>query len=111
MIFTDESGVYTLIMRSNKPQAQEFRHWVTSEVLPSIRKTGSYTMPQIRDMQEDSQITQNKITFEVSVKIEDGASVKISESFPNGTDSLKVSAMWGDIVSTVNSILCTVNLI
>ena len=47
MLLTNESGVYALIMRSNKPEAQEFRHWVTSEVLPSIRKTGSYTMPQV----------------------------------------------------------------
>lgn len=39
-----ESGVYTLIMRSNKPEAQRFRKWVTSEVLPAIRKTGSYTV-------------------------------------------------------------------
>lgn len=37
-----ESGLYTLIMRSNKPEARAFRKWVTSEVLPSIRKTGSY---------------------------------------------------------------------
>ena len=35
-----ESGLYALIMRSNKPQAKHFRKWVTSEVLPSIRRTG-----------------------------------------------------------------------
>lgn len=40
-----ESGLYTLIFRSNKPQAKPFRRWVTHEVLPAIRKTGSYTMP------------------------------------------------------------------
>jgi len=39
-----ESGLYTLIIRSNKPQAKPFRRWVTHEVLPTIRKTGSYTM-------------------------------------------------------------------
>lgn len=37
-----ESGLYTLIMRSNKSEAKEFRKWVTSEVLPSIRKSGVY---------------------------------------------------------------------
>jgi anti-repressor protein len=42
----NESGVYTLIMRSNKPEAKKFRKWVTSEVLPSIRKHGVYMMPQ-----------------------------------------------------------------
>ena len=42
MSVINESGLYTLIMRSNKPEAKKFRKWVTSEVLPSIRKTGSY---------------------------------------------------------------------
>lgn len=39
----NESGLYSVIMRSNKPEAKPFRKWVTSEVLPSIRKTGGYT--------------------------------------------------------------------
>lgn len=47
MTLISESGLYTLIMRSNKPEAKVFRKWVTSEVLPSIRKTGSYGMSQI----------------------------------------------------------------
>lgn len=37
-----ESGLYALIIRSNKPEAKKFRKWVTAEVLPSIRKTGRY---------------------------------------------------------------------
>ena len=40
-----ESGLYTLVMRSNKPEAHKFRKWVTSEVLPTLRKTGSYSIP------------------------------------------------------------------
>jgi prophage antirepressor-like protein len=39
-----ESGLYKLIMRSDKPEARAFQDWVTSEVLPSIRKTGSYAL-------------------------------------------------------------------
>ena len=42
MKFINESGLYTLIARSNKSEARKFQRWVTSEVLPSIRKTGSY---------------------------------------------------------------------
>lgn len=41
----NESGLYALIMRSNKPKAKQFRKWVTSEVLPSIRKFGFYVHP------------------------------------------------------------------
>ena len=41
-IFINESGLYSLIMSSKLPQAREFKHWVTAEVLPQIRKTGGY---------------------------------------------------------------------
>lgn len=40
--FTNESGLYTLLLRSDKQEAKPFRKWVTSEVIPSIRKTGIY---------------------------------------------------------------------
>ena len=39
-----ESGLYAVILRSDKPEAKPFRKWITAEVLPSIRKTGSYTV-------------------------------------------------------------------
>lgn len=42
----DEDGLYDVILDSRKPQAKRFRKWVTSEVLPSIRKSGSYEVPQ-----------------------------------------------------------------
>lgn len=45
----NESGLYNVILRSDKPEAKPFRKWVTGEVLPSIRKTGSYTLPQTTD--------------------------------------------------------------
>lgn len=45
MASINESGLYNLIFQSRKPEAKAFRKWVTSEVLPSIRKTGTYTMP------------------------------------------------------------------
>lgn len=41
-IIINESGLYSLILRSRKPDAKKFRKWVTAEVLPSIRKTGRY---------------------------------------------------------------------
>lgn len=44
--FITESGLYAVILRSDKPNAKKFRKWVTSEILPSIRKTGSYGMPK-----------------------------------------------------------------
>ncbi|MCD5969516.1 BRO-N domain-containing protein [Riemerella anatipestifer] len=43
-MFINESGLYALILRSNKPEARKFRKWVTSEVLPAIRKYGTYSI-------------------------------------------------------------------
>ena len=40
--FINESGLYALILSSKLPKAREFKHWVTSEVLPQIRRTGGY---------------------------------------------------------------------
>lgn len=46
MLCINESGLYNVILRSDKPEAKPFRKWVTSEVLPSIRKHGAYLTPQ-----------------------------------------------------------------
>ena len=44
-VIINESGLYSLIFGSKLDTAKEFKHWVTHDVLPAIRKTGSYTMP------------------------------------------------------------------
>lgn len=46
VLILNEKGLYRLIMRSNKPEAERFQDWVFGEVLPQIRKTGQYQMPQ-----------------------------------------------------------------
>ena len=43
----NEAGMYDLVFGSKLPTAKKFKHWVTSEVLPALRKTGSYTMPKM----------------------------------------------------------------
>jgi prophage antirepressor-like protein len=53
MLVVNEPGLYRLMLRSNKPEAERFQDWVTEEVLPSIRKTGSYTMPR----RDESRVT------------------------------------------------------
>jgi prophage antirepressor-like protein len=42
MYVVNESGLYSVILRSDKPEAKAFKRWITHEVLPSIRKTGGY---------------------------------------------------------------------
>lgn len=46
MIFISEANLYKTIFQSRKESAERFTEWVTGEVLPSIRKTGSYSMPK-----------------------------------------------------------------
>ena len=46
MVIINESGLYSMIFGSKLESAKRFKHWVTSEVLPSLRKTGSYEMPK-----------------------------------------------------------------
>ena len=48
MVIINESGLYSLILSSKLPQAKEFKRWVTSEVLPAIRKTGSYNSQNLK---------------------------------------------------------------
>lgn len=54
LLTVNESGLYSLIFTSRKPSAKAFKKWVTSEVLPSIRKTGSYgeITPEMRSIIE-----------------------------------------------------------
>ena len=53
-----ESGLYKLVMRSDKPEAQRFQDWVTRDVLPAIRKDGAYIMGEEKvatgEMDEDA---------------------------------------------------------
>jgi prophage antirepressor-like protein len=46
MTAVNEYGIYSLVMTSRKPEAKKFKRWVTHEVLPAIRKTGSYSVQQ-----------------------------------------------------------------
>ncbi len=47
MTVVNESGMYEVVIRSDKPEAVEFRRWITGEVLPAIRRTGSYGAPVV----------------------------------------------------------------
>jgi prophage antirepressor-like protein len=59
MTIVSESGMYDVIMGSRSKQAQPFRRWVTAEVLPSIRKTGSYSIGQEEPAKPENVIDAN----------------------------------------------------
>ena len=62
MLFITESGLYSLILRSNKPEAKVFKRWVTAEVLPSIRKAGAYISDQrIKELEAENESLRKRI--------------------------------------------------
>ena len=63
----NESGLYSLILYSKLPTAKKFKRWVTSEVLPSIRKTGSYNLPDFTNPAEAARAWANE--FEAKQKL------------------------------------------
>lgn len=52
MTIINESGLYSLVLRSRKPEAKRFKKWITSEVLPAIRKNGGYVASHANDTPE-----------------------------------------------------------
>ena len=80
MVFLNESGLYSVIIRSDKPQAKPFRKWVTSEVLPSIRKTGAYSITQtVSDKQLDVEMEKAKATLATEKRLQAELILRVAE--------------------------------
>lgn len=76
----NESGLYNVILRSDKPEAKPFRKWVTGKVLPSIRKTGSYGSRTVLSPAEQL-LEQAKLMVEQEKRI----SIRGGRSTPSAT--------------------------
>ena len=61
MVIVSEPGLYSLIVRSRKPEAKAFKRWITHEVIPSIRKTGGYIAGQ--ETMDDDQLLANALGY------------------------------------------------
>ena len=61
MLIINESGLYSLILSSKMPKAKSFKHWVTSEVLPAIHKTGAYKSFQTKQHIEQLEATNTRL--------------------------------------------------
>lgn len=61
--FITESGVYKLVFKSHKPNAEEFTDWIADEVLPALRQTGSYEIPR------EEKKTENQVQFKEIIEI------------------------------------------
>lgn len=86
----NESGLYSLILSSKLPSAKEFKHWITSEVLPQIRKTGKYApKPLSREellakavLEADTMIKEQKVLLEQKTKELEETNNKLEEQKP-----------------------------
>lgn len=83
----NESGLYALIFSSKLESAQRFKHWVTSEVLPSIRKTGAYAIPQGKELLALAVIEAHKTIEQQTAQIEE----------------MKPHAILGKAITTANT--------
>jgi prophage antirepressor-like protein len=72
-ILINESGLYSLMLRSKKKEAKQFKKWITSEVIPSIRKNGEYVVPKnvIKERLEILDMARNLLTFDGDIEDRD----------------------------------------
>ena len=89
MTIINESGLYSLILSSKLPKAKEFKRWVTSEVLPSIRKTGSYSVKRSNEelslKRDEIQLEKSKLWLNLADRVGLTDYKKIAESYAFNT--------------------------
>lgn len=98
MIVINESGLYSLILGSRLPNAKKFKRWVTSEVLPSIRKTGGYHLPQtyseaLRELAEQAEKNEK-------LRIENER-MRPKEIFADAVAASKTSILIGELAKLI----------
>lgn len=89
----NESGLYNIIFQSRKKEAKDFKHWVTSEVLPSIRKTGSFS---IHTNQIDSNFLY-QMAEAMKAKEKEIQLLKTKAEFFDAVSSSKTAIQIGDV--------------
>jgi len=98
MTIINESGVYALVFGSKLESAKRFKHWVTSEVLPTLRKTGSYGMPQGKELLALAVIEAQKTIEEKDKEIE---RMRPKEVFADAVASSKDSILIGELAKLI----------
>ena len=108
VIVINESGLYSLILSSKMPNAKKFKHWVTSEILPTIRKTGGYVSND--DMFINTYLPfaddQTKLLFKSTLETVKKLNKKIEEDkpkvlFANAVETAQNSILVGDLAKLI----------
>lgn len=90
--FVNEDGLYDVILDSRKPEAKKFRKWVTSEVLPSIRKSGGYIVSSPNDTPEDI-LVRAVLVAQESIERKNKQISELQEAIDNKDQQLHIEAM------------------
>ena len=96
--FINESGLYALILSSKLPKAREFKHWVTSEVLPQIRKTGGY-IPVDKEDDEKTILCKALLIYKRTIEEKEALieeqkpKVMFADAVTSSEDSILISEM------------------
>ena len=80
LILVNESGLYSAILKSRKPEAKAFKKWVTSTVLPSIRKRGMFSLSDVSSLIEEARLNSENVVYVYVVENEVTGSVKVGVS-------------------------------
>ena len=97
--FINESGVYSLVFGSKLESAKKFKHWITSEVLPAIRKTGGYHVPQSPEEQmAQGLLAAQKLLAEKDKRIEE---MRPKEIFADAVSVSKTDILIGDLAKLI----------
>lgn len=103
--FVTESGLYAVILRSDKPNAKKFRKWVTGEVLPSIHKHGMYAVDELLNNPDllISVAQELKTEREKNKALaEDNQRMKPKEIFADAVTTSKTSILIGELAKILN---------
>ena len=92
VIFVSEAGMYNVILRSDSDKAKPFRKWVTSEVLPSIRKSGGYIASSPNDTPEDI-LARAVLVAQESIERKNKQISELQETLNNRDHQLQIESM------------------
>lgn len=111
LTYVNESGMYSLVLGSKLPQAKEFKHWVTSEVLPSIRMHGAYMttatiekvmndpdswiklLKTLKEERQQRQLAESKATLLEEVTKEQAPKVAFADAILSSPDSILIGEL------------------
>ncbi|AYC29670.1 Bro-N domain-containing protein [Paenisporosarcina cavernae] len=91
--FVNESGLYSLVLGSRKQEAKDFKRWITKEVIPSIRKTGSYQQKQLTPAEYALLQAQNMVEMEKKLNEQEGRIGKIETEQHNINEIIGLSVV------------------